>query len=112
MSEKKITFTIAEQDLTEIYRQEIDEILLFLGLDPAEVLVTDESSIDDFSTCYPENEILADSSASYGEAVDQWETWLEQSWPNRFPGVALGRTHTESLLVNLAARIRESRNVQ
>lgn len=107
---KKIT--IAEQDLVESYQKEINEILEFLGLDPADCLVTDESSIHDFSTCYPEAECPVEACGSYGEEVDRWDAWLEQSWPRRFPGVALGQTHRESYLVSLAARIRESRNLQ
>lgn len=107
---KKIT--IAEQDLTEVYQQEIGEILGFLGQDIEKCLITDESRIYDFSTCYPEAECPAQACGSYGEEVDRWDAWLERVWHQRFPGVALGQTHTESLLVNLAARIRESRNVQ
>ncbi len=107
---KKIT--IAEQDLTESYQQEIGEILEFLGQDIEECLITDESRIYDFSTCYPEAECPAQACGSYGEEVDRWDAWLEQSWPRRFPGVALGRSHRESYLVSLAARIRECRNVQ
>lgn len=110
MGPKKIT--IAEQDLTEAYQREIGEILEFLGLDIAECLITDESSIHDFSTCYPEAECPAEACGSYREEHDRWDAWLEQSWPRRFPCVALGQTHRESYLVNLAARIRESRNVQ
>ncbi len=107
---KKIT--IAEQDLVESYQKEINEILEFLGLDPADCLITDESSIYDFSTRYPEAECPAKACGSYGEEVDRWDAWLEESWPRRFPGVALGRSHRECYLVSLAARIRESRNVQ
>ena len=110
MSPKKII--IAEQGLTEAYQQEIGEILEFLGLDIAECLITDESGIHDFSTCYPEAECPAEACGSYIEELDRWDAWLERSWPRRFPGVVFGRSHTESILVSLAARIRESRNVQ
>lgn len=110
MGPKKIT--IAEQDLAEVYQQEIGEILEFLGLGIAECLITDESSIHDFSTYYPEAECPAEACGSYMEELDRWDAWLEQSWTRRFPGVVLGRSHTESILVSLAARIRESRNVQ
>jgi hypothetical protein len=106
---KKITS--ADQDLTETYQQEIGEILEFLGQDIEECLITDESSIYDFSTCYPEAECPVEACGSYME-VDRWDAWLERAWHQRFPCVALGQTHTESRLVNLAARIRNSRNVQ
>lgn len=107
MPEQK--FTIAEQDLVDIYRPEIREILAFLGMDLEECLVTDESSISDFSLCYPASEEPADSLDSYMDAVNRWDAWLEQAWPRHFPNVKLGTTHTEHLLVNIAARIRESR---
>ena len=111
MSPKKII--IAEQDLTEVYQQEIGEILEFLGLDIAECLITDESSIHDFSTSYPETEYPEGdyTRETYQEAVDAWKSWLETAWPKHFPGVPLG-VGKERYLVSLAAKIRESRNVQ
>lgn len=51
---RRLKNIVTEQDLTEIYRQEIGEILEFLGLDMDACLITDASSIDDFSTWYPE----------------------------------------------------------
>jgi hypothetical protein len=104
---KKIV--IAEQDLVYVYQEEIGEILDFLGLDPAEVLITDESSIYDFSTCYPEAEEPAEDCESYKEEVKRWDEWVEKTWYRRFPGVSPGK---DRFLVRIAARIRESRNVQ
>ena len=111
MSPKKIT--IAEQDLTEAYQREISEILEFLGQNIAECLITDESSIYDFSICYPEDEYPKDDDTrrTYQEAVDAWKSWLETAWPKHFTGVPLG-VGKDRYLVSLAARIRESRNVQ
>ncbi|MHB1705862.1 MAG: hypothetical protein ACYCSH_07410 [Acidithiobacillus sp.] len=107
-----VKIEIAEQDLAEVFQKEIDEILEFLGRDPAECLITDESSILDFATCYPEGEEPEEDSAlTYQDCVDQWKAWLETAWSKRFPGVLLG-VGKDRYLVNLAARIRESRNVQ
>ncbi|WP_263281857.1 hypothetical protein [Acidithiobacillus ferrivorans] len=41
-----------------------------MGLDQADCLVTDESSIYDFPTCYLEAECPAEACGSYGEEVD------------------------------------------
>ena len=106
---KKIVF--ADQDLVEVYQSEVNEILEFLGLDPAECLVTDESSLTDFSTCYPDDEEPDGACASYADEIGRWRDWLERSWPRLFPGVALG-VGKERYLVRIAARIRESRRLQ
>ena len=111
MMETPKKIIIAEQDLVETYEKEIDEILEFLGLDPTECMVTDESSIFDFSTCYPESDEPVDDCATYADEVRRWKIWLEQSWSRRFPQVTLG-SGKDRYLVRIAMRIRESRRLQ
>ena len=116
MSQKVI---LCEQDITEEFAPEIAEILLLLGFEEGNCMVTDDSSLGDFYCRYPEYESACTSEAEtshYDETLDRrrngeiWEAWIAGVWASKFPG-ASSENLVDTPLVRLAQRVRESRVV-
>jgi len=109
---KDLHITFADRDLAEEYSVEIAEILSVLGMDPDSYIVSDESSLIDFSTCCPEHvDLEADSKAgSWKDLRDRWEMWAKQEFPRWFPELYFSDNFLRTPLVVLASQLRESRS--
>lgn len=109
---------IVEQDRVELYAAEINEILALVGHSLDTCVVTNESSLYDFSTCYPESEEPEEpvdmSRMSRQDQwqwhVEHWDEWIRQKWMDTYPDIPFGQHFTDSYLVSLAERLREMRD--
>jgi glutathione S-transferase len=106
-------FTLAERDAAEAYSKEIAEMLAVLGMEADDYLVSDESTLADFSTCCPESVDLEPGGMirSTKDLRDRWEAWALQEYPRRFPDMPFEADFLHLPLVTLARRLRESREV-
>jgi len=107
----QVRIFLAETDAVEVFAEEIAEMLAVLGLEPDSYWVSDETLLSDFSTCCPdsvdlESESMADS---WEDLRDRWEVWARQEFPRRFPDLTFEEDFLRRPLVNLARRLRESR---
>ncbi len=107
---RKAVFSLASRDQTEEFAPEIAEMLAVLGMEPEDYLVTDESVLADFSTCYPESATEGDDRGSSWESMrNRWKLWARQEFPRRFPQMFFEEGFLYRPLVVLARRLRESR---
>lgn len=113
--------TVAEQDVVEQYAAEIDELLHIVGHSLESCMITDESSIYDFCTCYPEDEEpLDDAMPENVQAlprkeqwlwhVDQWHEWLHKKLAESYAGISLDKTPKDDYLINMAKNLRDMRD--
>lgn len=118
-SERKVIFV--EDDEVERYASEINEILALVGYHLDTCMITNESNLYDFSTCYPESEQPGEecepkdldrrTPQEYLQwHREQWDSWIKNKWADTFLDVPFGDDFRETTLVHMAERLRESRD--
>ena len=100
------TVTIATQDRIDLYEvTATDFFRSVLDMEYSECLVTDESSLSDFSSCGMPDE-LADSTTGLKELYAAWRVWVAPVIKARY---GLDDVESSILLVDLFEKIEQQR---
>lgn len=103
---KKITF--AEQDKINDYNEEAEDFFeKILDMKYEDCLVTDESSLSDFSSCgLPEN--MGKEATSLKELYSVWRGWVKEKIKDVY-GISVEETNIN--LITLFEKIRNRKNL-